>query len=186
MFAGGHYSQVLKSIIESIAIDVMDHVSFRNRAVSLFPDKSVFQVLLSPVRDPKVSFSSDVTPSGMAAQLPFAHSSPCFGGMPVAKYRLSRLFAVFGLRKLPECRLSYLLSALRRVLAAKPVLGAKFGLAHLRTGFKRVFAAEKVLVAKSILVTKHSLREFLSCLGRALSTSHLTRNYNTNCIWGAI
>lgn len=68
VFRIGHHSQVLKPVVIADAVDVMDHMSFRNRAMRLLPDKSVFSLQSSPVHDDAVSTVIEATSDRQAAQ----------------------------------------------------------------------------------------------------------------------
>jgi hypothetical protein len=59
MFGGRHEAQVLKAIIEAVAVDVVYDMTFRDRPVRLFPHEPV-EVVRAPVMFRRPIFAKDV------------------------------------------------------------------------------------------------------------------------------
>ena len=162
MFASSHKSKVLGAVIVTDTVDVVDHMTFRDGAVRLFPNKTVFPFVSAPVSYSAVSTRVHVTSGSQPCQPGLTHLSLCFGRMLASNHRLTKL-----------------LNSLWRALVAKCVFVAKHSLTpflldlrtvlclpHLLERFRRVFTA-KVGLALSLphFRTECSLSLLLPCFG---------------------
>lgn len=111
VFTASHHGQVLKSVVIANAVDMVDHVAFRNRAISLLPDKPLNLVLATRHYYYMIPVFGDVA----ASLVRLTHLLSCFRGMLEAKVSLTFPFPCLRL----QLGLAVVLSCFRRGNAAK-------------------------------------------------------------------